>query len=220
MPISQLGLGVARSNGAIIQPIKNQQSIAYSHDFTTQGLRFNISDILSAQAENYSKNDVPFSPKTLSMLGDIIKQQFPSTNGFVIDAYLDVLVENSWTLACENISPENSFPKTENDFFNLIFDSGLDISTESIERRARLASVANDGIMGDIETGINSLITDFGDYFNGELYGDISDKRLEWYLETCANTLGVMLCEAITEFSGVQPGTIATQLQTMAVNGV
>ena len=151
----------------------------------TQGLRFNISDILSAQAENYSTNDVPFSPKTLSMLGYIIKQQFPSINGFVIDAYLDVLVENSWTLACENISQENSFPKTENDFFSLIFDSGLHLSTESVERRARLASVANDGIMGDIETEINNLITQFGDYYSAELHENISENRLDWYLETC-----------------------------------
>ena len=63
--------------------------------------------------------------------------------------------------------------------------------------------------MGDIETDINNLITQFGDYYSAELHENISENRLDWYLETCANTLGVMLCEAITEFSGVQPGTIS-----------
>ena len=46
MIVNHLGLGVTRSNGVVIQPMHGHKSVAYTHRFTTQGLRFKISNFL------------------------------------------------------------------------------------------------------------------------------------------------------------------------------
>ena len=143
------------------------------------------------------------------MLAYFIRQRFPNVNSYSVDAYLDVLVENAWSLSRPGREEENSFPDTEEDFFELIFASGQSFSEDSVSRRARFSVVANDDMMGDIETDINDLISGFHNFFNETLSSEIIEKRTDWYHETCANTLGVILTDALTEFSGVQPGTIA-----------
>ena len=72
-------------------------------------------------------------------------------DGFIIEAYLDVLVDNAWRLETADLSAADSFPETEADFLQVLFESGHPLSPESVQRRAQFSAVANDALADDIQ---------------------------------------------------------------------
>jgi len=214
MEVKQLGLGVARSNGVMLQPEHNTQTVAFVHRFETQGLRFKLSDHMKAALEERVAQDgnTPFSAQTLQLLDYIIRhshQDLGHHDGFIIEAYLDVLVDNAWRLETAGLSAADSFPETEADFLELLFESGHPLSPESVQRRAQFSAVANDALADDIQESLNAFIPAFSAFYNGTVKPELSAWRKRWYGATLANTMGVLLADAITEYAGVQGGSVA-----------
>ena len=224
MEVKQLGLGVARSNGVMLQPEYNTQTVAFVHRFETQGLRFKLSDHMKAALEERVAQDgnTPFSAQTLQLLDYIIRhshQDLGHHDGFIIEAYLDVLVDNAWRLETAGLSTADSFPETEADFLELLFESGHPLSPESVQRRkAQFSAVANDALADDIQASLNAFIPAFSAFYNGTVKPEPAWRK-RWYGATLANTMGVLLADAITEYAGVQGGSVATPPRFGTMNG-
>ena len=209
--VTKVGLGVSRSNLVTIQPQSNGEFTAYSDIFITNGLRFTLSSrIRQLVADRSQSADVKFSTQTLDMVAYWIRTQkelFGNISSYTIDAFVDVLVENAWIQSNPSNKTE-SFPKTEVEFFNLLFESGNSTNAESIQRRATLTSITNDNMNQNITEElqlINSLFSQNAD----DLISSLQAVRSEWYRVTFTNTLGVLLAESVAEFAGVQGDAVS-----------
>ena len=215
MSIKNLGLGVSRGNGLIIQAQENQQSGAFVHEFTTQGLNFVLCNTLIAKADakaNQVHQQIPFSSKSLDMLGYSIRsdsERFGKFSGFAVDGYLESLVEHVWKTNFPSCTAE-SFPETEDEFFQLVFNSGeaSKVEDQTFDQRAEFAAVAPDTMKGSFLDDMTELKQEFLKV-KDEFLANIVSIRKDWYELVLTNTLGVLLTDVFTAYSGVQPGTVA-----------
>ena len=212
MSIKNLGLGVSRGNGLIIQAQENQQSGAFVHEFTTQGLNFVLCNTLIAKADakaNQVHQQIPFSSKSLDMLGYSIRsdsERFGKFSGFAVDGYLESLVEHVWKTNFPSCTAE-SFPETEDEFFQLVFNSGeaAKVEDQKFDQRAEFAAVAPDTMKGSFLDDMTELKQEFLKV-KDEFLANIVSIRKDWYELVLTNTLGVLLTDVFTAYSGVQPG--------------
>ena len=162
MKITQLGLGVSRSNGVIIQPHENQIGVAFSNEFTSEGLKFTISErilsIIKNRNSDYAK--VKFSDQTLKWLGCYIlsnKEKFKTVSSFDVESTLDILVEQAKIRQEIDGKFHLGYPKTEKEFFESVFQPGNVPDEELFDRRSSYATVTNDKMNDDVKDSIKSF---------------------------------------------------------------
>jgi hypothetical protein len=203
-----LAFGVSRSNGVTIQPQQNHQNVVFSDEYTTQGIRFKISDQMLGTAKSISHFNNPFSTQTLAAMGYWIRlKKFGGASSFTIDGYLDTLVQHAWAMSSPN-SPKNTFPKSETDFFDIIFNQGHPLQSEDLRNRAKLTSVADDDMVDltvDLFQKLDMVCVDNKQDFLSKW----QDIRAEWNRYTLLNTLGVLMSASVADFAGVQGDSIS-----------
>jgi len=210
LKVNDLAMGVTRSNGIVIQPQQNHQSVVFSNTFKTQGIRLQISNQILSKAKIMAQgNSVPFTTQTLAAMGYWIRknrQRFGSSNSFSIEGTLDTLVQHAW-INSSTKSPSKSLPATEKDFFELIFDSGIPVSTKDFKSRARLNTLTEDETLDSKTESFQIIyaecIANKGDFLN-----QWSEIRADWNRYTLLNTLGVLIGSTVAEFAGVQGNSI------------
>ena len=209
--VTKVGLGVSRSNLVTIQPQFNGSFTAYGDIFTTNGMRFTLSSaVRKLVADRAQSAEVKFSTQTLDMVAYWIRTQkeiFGKISSYTIDAFVDVLVENAW-IQSNTTNQTESFPETEVEFLNLLFNSGNSTNADTIERRATLTSITNDNMNQNITEELQSINTLFSQNA-ADLITNLQTVRSEWYRVTFNNTLGVLLAESVAEFAGVQGDAVS-----------
>lgn len=211
MEVNDLAMGVTRSNGIVIQPQQNHQSVVFSNKFKTQGIRFQLSDSLLSKAKLIARgNSVPFSTQTLAAMGYWIrknKDRFGTESSFSIEGVLDAFVQHAWKSSNPK-SPKDSHPITEKDFFELIFDNGIPVSNQDFTSRALLTSLTEDETVSSTTESFKNIyakcIANSGDFLNRW-----EEIRAEWNRNTLLNTLGVLMSSTVAEFAGVQGNSIS-----------
>ena len=211
MKVNDLAMGVTRSNGIVIQPQQNYQSVVFSNKFKTQGIRFQLSDLLLSKAKGITQGkSVSFSTQTLAAMGYWIrknKDKFGTESSFSIEGVLDAFVQHAWNTSSLS-SPEKSHPSTEKEFFELIFANGNPVTDKNFKSRALLTSLTEDDALESTTEGFKTIygkcIANSADFLNR--WGEI---RAEWNRYTLLNTLGVLISSAVAEFAGVQGNSVS-----------
>jgi hypothetical protein len=211
MEINDLAMGVTRSNGIVIQPQQNHESVVFSNKFKTQGIRFQLSDSLLSKAKLIAGgNSVPFSTQTLAAMGYWIrknKEKFGTESSFSIEGVLDTFVQHAWKTSSPN-SPEKCHPSTEKEFFELIFANGNPVAKKDFKSRALLTSLTDDDAL---ESTTEGFVTTYGKCIanRADFLNRWDEIRAEWNRYTLLNTLGVLMSSTIAEFAGVQGNSIS-----------
>jgi|GEM_PF-3503684 hypothetical protein len=209
MKINRMAFGVTRSNMMVLHNYVEEQSAAIIDEFETNGIRFEINNDLLERALNIGSDlNHPFDERVLKMLGEWIlseKEKF-SANSFKIKAILDILADEAYRQSNQEV-PENKFPRTIKEFFELLFDSSNDWSDQVIPNRVQEDAIANQDADEDIAefSEFKNKLFDEKEY----LMENYSLMMGDWYQRTYLNTLGLAASEAVSEFSGVADSKIS-----------
>jgi len=209
MLINRMAFGVTRSNQLILHNYVEEESASIVNRFKTNGIRFDLSQDQLHRARTLGENpEHPFDERVLKMLGEWIlseKEKF-NANSFKIDAVLDILTEEAFRQSNQHVQ-EGEFPKTIDEFFNLLFASNNDWSEDVIVNRVLQNTVAD----GDVEEEVQEFVDLKVKLFKEAKYlmNNYAQMMGNWYQRTFLNTLGLAISESVAEFSGVAGSRIS-----------
>ncbi len=211
MNVKRIAFGVSRSNNVILQPFKNGHDIAFVDNFSTSGFRFLLNEeFVNKGASGFISRTNPFDGTTLQIISFwmLSQPEFKNqgVNSFLVEAYIDALVDEVWSVGTENV-PENAFPRTTEEFLDLWLNNGHAVDQQRLQLRFEQDKVADDLLEGYLEDlqELMGLIGQSSTY----ILRNWEQIAHNWYTSTCGNTLGLMVAESIAEFAGVQTTSIA-----------
>ena len=215
--IKKIVLGISRSNGPILVPTINQKNIAFIDKFNTRGIRFRIKkEFMETVGKKGESSEHPFDERILRMIGSkILSNDKIQQKPYRIKEYLDLMVDEAWRQSNDTVD-ENAFPKTNQEFVDLLFKSGNHFDRSYFEERAKFSSITIDEKVDQIRSDLLELHEEWGTHCLSDLCENLEINMKEWYCKTFLNSLGVILADSIAEMAGVQSGSIG---YTYTVNG-
>ena len=220
MRVKRMAFGVSRSNDVVLVPFENGQEVGFVDEFTTHGLKFNVSsETVLRGYQSHVHLDSAFCEATLQIVGYwILTNQACKNlgvNSFLVQAYLDALTDRVFEGEFQG-APPNTFPQTNDDFLQAWLRGGSTVSRDRLRLRFEQDKVADD------------LVDDFLDLMDAliGLIGLNSDQIIDgwdaitknWYCHTLGNTLGLLLAESVGEYSGVQATSVGYTFDASAEN--
>ena len=208
--VKRLALGVSRSNLIILQNYHNEGKAVIVDTFQTNGFRFTINPSMIDKVKGLGTDrSHPFDERVIRMIGAWLlkNEQFP-LNSFLLEMFLDIIVNEAFSQSNSNGQISGEFPKTVEEFIDLLFDSGNAWDIESFAVRVKQDEISEDVTNQEVQLMLEDLYTKLiqnSDY----LKSNYQSMMAEWYQEVFLNTLGVALSESVAQFAGVPSDAVS-----------
>ena len=194
--LKRLALGVSRSNLIVLQNYHNESKAVIVDTFQTNGFRFSINPSMIDKVKSLGNDrSHPFDERVIRMIGAWLlkNEQFP-LNSFLLEMFLDIIVNEAFTQSNSNGQVSGEFPKTIEEFIDLLFDSGNLWDTESFAAQVRRQDEISEDVTNQdvqllmLEDLYNELRQN-SDYLKSNYQSMMAD----WYQEVFLNTLGACI---------------------------